>query len=178
MKGIRLLMLLAVMLLGGQSALAQNALNDNGDNIVGEYEGMQNDDRFKAKIVKLTDGTYRAQITWLERDRDAKGNKILDTKNPDKSLRSTPADRIVIFSGLKYDARKHEWNGTKIYDPQRGVRAKLVAEFAETGAWRSRALCWSSARLYTGRKSNSSAPWPTTIWRNATRRPSAPRAPR
>lgn len=133
MKGIRLLMLLAVMLLGGQSALAQNALNNNGDNIVGEYEGMQNDDRFKAKIVKLTDGTYRAQITRLERDRDAKGNKILDTKNPDKSLRSTPADRIVIFSGLKYDARKHEWNGTKIYDPQRGVRAKLVAEFADDG---------------------------------------------
>jgi len=126
-------MLLAVMLMGCSVSFAQNELNNNGDNIVGTYESTQNGDRFKTKIEKLKDGTYRAQVFWVENDKDANGNKRLDEKNPDKSLRSTPADRIVLFSGLKYDAKKKEWNGTKIYDPQRGIRAKMTASFEKDG---------------------------------------------
>lgn len=133
MKAKKLFMMLAIMLMGGQMTMAQNALNNNGDNIVGTYESTQNGDHFKAKIEKLKDGTYRGQMLWLENDKDADGNKRLDEKNPDKSLRNTPADRIVVFSGLKYDAKKKEWNGTKIYDPQRGVRAKMEASFAADG---------------------------------------------
>lgn len=133
MKKKNLLMLLAIMLMGCGSAVAQNVLNNSGDNIVGTYEGKQNDDLFKAKIEKMSDGTYRAQVFWLEHDRDKNGNKILDSKNPDKKLRKTPADRIVLFSGLKYDAKNKEWNGTKIYDPQRGVNAKMVACFTSDG---------------------------------------------
>ena len=75
-------------------------------------------------------------MIWLEHDRDTKGNKLLDTKNPDKSLRSKPADQIVLFSGLKYDAKKHCWNNTKIYDPQRGLRAHMAAEFTSDGRLR------------------------------------------
>ena len=119
-------------------AIAQNALNNSADNIVGIYEGVQDGYKFKAKIVKLTNGTYRAQVFWLEKDRDEQGNKLLDTKNPDKSLRSTPADRVVLFSGLAYDEKHHEWNGTKIYDPLRGIRAKLVVTFADDGRLRLR----------------------------------------
>ena len=126
-------MLLAITLMCGQFAVAQNALNDKADNIVGIYESVQNGDRFRAKIEKLKDGTYRGQIIWMEKDKNKDGNKILDTKNPDKSLRNTPADRIVIFSGLKYDGKDHEWGGTKIYDPQRGVKAKMTASFAADG---------------------------------------------
>ena len=112
---------------------AQNPLNDNGDNIVGTYSGKQGDDRFRVKIVKLTDGTYRAQVIWLERDKDANGNKILDVKNPDTSLRTKPADQVILFSGLKYNAKKHRWDDTKIYDPQRGFRAHMTAEFTSDG---------------------------------------------
>jgi len=119
--------------MGCSMSFAQNELNNNGDNIVGTYESTQNGDRFKAKIEKLKDGTYRAQVFWVENDKDANGNKRLDEKNPDKSLRNTPADRIVLFSGLKYDAKKKEWNGTKIYDPQRGIRAKMTASFEKDG---------------------------------------------
>ena len=115
------------------SARAQNALNNNADNIVGTYVGKQGDDNFRVKIVKLSDGTYRGQVVWLEHNTDSKGKKILDTKNPDKSLRSTPADRIVLFSGLKYNAKKHCWDDTKIYDPQRGLRAHMSAEFTTDG---------------------------------------------
>ena len=39
----------------------------------------------------------------------------------------------MLFSGLKYNAKKHRWDGTKIYDPQRGMRAKMTAEFKEDG---------------------------------------------
>ena len=124
-------MAFALGIVGG--AVAQNTLNNRADAIVGTYSGMQGSDRFRAKITKFDDGTYRAQIIWLEHDRDDKGNKILDKKNPDKSLRSIPADRIVLFSGLRYNVKEHRWDGTKIYDPQRGIRAKMTAEFMADG---------------------------------------------
>ena len=124
-------MAFALGIVGG--AVAQNTLNNRADAIVGTYSGMQGSDRFRAKITKFDDGTYRAQIIWLEHDRDDKGNKILDKKNPDKSLRNIPADRIVLFSGLRYNVKEHRWDGTKIYDPQRGIRAKMTAEFMADG---------------------------------------------
>lgn len=117
---------------------AQNVLNNAADNIVGTYSGVQDGEKFKVKIVKLKDGTYRGQIVWMENDKDANGNKRLDTKNPDKSLRNTPCDQIVIFSGLKYDNDDKEWNGTKIYDPKRGLRAKLTIRFEKDGRLRVR----------------------------------------
>ncbi len=128
--------LLLMTLLSVNAVTAQNTLNDKADNIVGTYSGKQGDDKFKVKIVKLTDGTYRGQVIWLEHDKDAKGNKLLDSKNPDKKLRSTPADRIILFSGLKYNAKKHRWDDTKIYDPQRGLRANLSIEFSADGKLR------------------------------------------
>lgn len=130
------LILILMAFICASPMVAQSVLNDNADNIVGTYSGKQGDDRFKVKIVKLTDGTYRGQVIWMERDKDAKGNKILDTKNPDKSLRSKPADQVVLFSGLKYDSRKHCWNDTKIYDPQRGLKASMTAEFVADGRLR------------------------------------------
>lgn len=127
---------LLIAILFAIPVMAQNPLNDNADNIVGTYSGKQGDDRFKVKIVKLSDGTYRGQVFWIERDKDAQGKKILDTKNPDKSLRTKPADQVVLFSGLKYDAKKRCWNDTKIYDPQRGLKAHMSAEFIADGRLR------------------------------------------
>lgn len=127
------LMMLIIGLFATMGVAAQSSLNNAGDNIVGIYIGSQNGDKFKAKIVKLTNGTYRGQVVWMEKDKDAKGNKRLDTKNPDKSLRNTPCDQIVLFSGLEYNAKKKRWDGTKIYDPQRGMRANLTVEFEKDG---------------------------------------------
>lgn len=127
------LMMLIIGLFVTMGVAAQSSLNNAGDNIVGIYIGSQNGDKFKAKIVKLTNGTYRGQVVWMEKDKDANGNKRLDTKNPDKSLRNTPCDQIVLFSGLEYNAKKKRWDGTKIYDPQRGMRANLTVEFEKDG---------------------------------------------
>lgn len=127
------LMMLIIGLFVTMGVAAQSSLNNAGDNIVGIYIGSQNGDKFKAKIVKLTNGTYRGQVVWMEKDKDANGKKRLDTKNPDKSLRNTPCDQIVLFSGLEYNAKKKRWDGTKIYDPQRGMRANLTVEFEKDG---------------------------------------------
>lgn len=132
------IIILIMLLLGTVAVMAQNVLNNRADNIVGIYLGQYGDDAFKVKIVKLNDGTYRGQVIWMERDRDAKGNKLLDTRNPDKSLRSKHADQVVLFSGLKYDAKKKSWGDTKIYDPQHGVKANMTAEFAADGRLRIR----------------------------------------
>lgn len=130
------LITLIITLLSLTTAVSQNPFNNAADNIVGTYSGELNGDKFKAKITKLTDGSYRGQIIWVENDRDAQGHKLLDTKNPDKKLRNTPCDRIVLFSGLRYDAKEREWSGTKIYDPTRGMRAKLVASWTKDGQLR------------------------------------------
>lgn len=127
------LMTLIIALFATMGVMAQNALNNAADNIVGVYQGTQNGDKFKAKIVKLTNGTYRGQIIWMENPNDASGKKRLDTKNPDEKLRKVPCDQIVIFSGLEYNAKKQRWDGTKIYDPQRGMKAKMTAEFEKDG---------------------------------------------
>ena len=131
MKKYIILFTLLCTIMGG--AMAQNTLNNKAENIIGTYQSKQGDDNFKATITQQKDGTFKGQIIWLEKDKDANGKKILDEKNPDKSLRNVPCDQIVLFSGLKYDAKEKCWNGTKIYDPQRGIRAKLRAEFTDEG---------------------------------------------
>ena len=72
----------------------------------------------------------------MKNDRDADGNKRLDTKNPDKSLRMVPCDEVVLFTGLKHNARKQCWDGTKIYDLQRGFSAKMSAAFIDDATLR------------------------------------------
>ena len=72
-------------------------------------------------------GTLKAQITWMTNSVDpATGKKFLDVKNPDKSLRNVPCDQIVLINGLKYNEAKDQWGETKIYDPQRGIKANVT----------------------------------------------------
>ncbi|MBQ3710281.1 MAG: DUF2147 domain-containing protein [Bacteroidales bacterium] len=114
-------------------SIAQSNLNNKADNIIGEYKGEQEGDHFKVRITKLDNGTYQGQIFWMENSTDANGKKMLDIHNPDRSLRNTPCDQIVLFSGLEYNAKKHRWDGAKIYDPQRGIRVRMTAEFTDKG---------------------------------------------
>lgn len=130
-KIVSVFILLAGMIL---PAAAQNPMNDDGDNIVGTYMGHQKDHGdFKVKIWKTTSGTYCAKLLWVEKDKDERGHKYTDVNNPDKTLRNTPCDQIVVFTGLKYDAEKKRWGDTKIYDPNRGMKANMVARFENDG---------------------------------------------
>ncbi|MBO6025716.1 MAG: DUF2147 domain-containing protein [Bacteroidales bacterium] len=131
MKKLTLILIATIALIGSVSA--QNKLNDKAENIVGTYQGTQGDDLFKVAITQQNDGSFKGQIIWLEKDKDANGKKLLDVKNPDKSLRNVPSDQVVLFSGLKYNAKKKRWDDTKIYDPQRGIRVSMNASFTDDG---------------------------------------------
>ena len=115
------------------ATLSLNAqdLNSNGDNILGEYLSIKDGGKSKIKITKEANGTYTAQVYWVERALDANGNKRKDVKNPDKSLRNVDIDKVVLIKGLKYDAKDKEWSDTKIYDPGSGKIYSVDIEFKD-----------------------------------------------
>ena len=127
----RIITTLAVALLCAGMAFAQN---DKADNIIGKYSGGEGKDAYKVEITRSADGTYQAKLFWLADPLDKNGNRALDTKNPDKSLRSTPMDQVVLIPDLKYNPEKQQWGDSKIYDPDRGIKVKATAKFENPGA--------------------------------------------
>ena len=106
-------------------------LNDNGDNIVGEYLTDRGGSKSKVRVTRNDNGTYTAQVFWVENALDKNGNKRKDVKNPDKNLRNVDIDNVILVDGLKYDAQDKKWGGTKIYDPTKGLKVNVSAEFIE-----------------------------------------------
>ena len=109
------------------------AQNDKADNILGKYFSTQGKDSYRVQITKQSDGTYKGTMYWLSYPYEKDGSISLDKKNPDKSLRNTPMDKVVLFSGLSYNKEKKQWDGAKIYDPQRGISVKMTARFEDAG---------------------------------------------
>ena len=81
------------------------------------------------RIYAAQDGSFTAQVIWVEDRLDSNGNVRLDEKNPDKSLRTTPCDQITIIEGLEFNPAKKRWDKGKIYDPTRGIRANVSCVF-------------------------------------------------
>ena len=122
----RLIAIAAALLAACFSLAAQN---DKADNIIGKYSSVQGADAYKVKVFKASDGSYTAQLYWVSNPYDKNGNRELDPKNPDKSLRGVPCDQVVLIKGLRYNAEKQRWDGAKIYDPQRGIRVSVDCRF-------------------------------------------------
>ena len=114
-------------------------LNDNADNIVGEYLTDRGGNKSKVRITKNAQGTYDAQVFWVENPLDKEGKKRKDVKNPDKSLRNVDIDKVVLVRGLKFDADDKEWSGAKIYDPTKGIRVNATAYFESKNKLKLRA---------------------------------------
>ena len=112
------------------SSSAQD-LNSKGDNIIGEYLSIKDGSKSKIRISKESNGTYTAQVFWVEKAYDANGNKRKDTKNPDKNLRNVDLDKVILIKDLKYDAKGKEWSDTKIYDPGSGKIYSVDIEFKD-----------------------------------------------
>lgn len=126
---------LALALIAAIPSFAQNPLNDKADAIIGEYlvPDPANGDS-KVRFTKNSDGTYNCQVFWLQYPTNPKtGEPWLDERNPDKSLRSVRCDSQVIVKGLQYNAEKKQWDGAKIYDPNRGIYAKFTGKFIANG---------------------------------------------
>ena len=114
-------------------------INDKADNIVGEYLTDRGGNKSKVRVTKEADGTYSAQVFWVENPLDKDGKKRKDVKNPDKSLRNVDIDKVVLVRGLKFDADDKEWSGAKIYDPTKGIRVNATAKFETANKLKLRA---------------------------------------
>lgn len=134
----RLFTTFTVLLASVLITMAQNKLNTAADNILGCYLAEQNEDVYKTRFTKAADGTYTCQMYYLRDLYDKDGKVFLDFRNPDKSLRNVRADQIVLIRGLKYNAAKQHWDGAKIYDPQRGLKANVTVNFTDDGRLRIR----------------------------------------
>ena len=122
-------------LLSVLSAVCLHDLCDGAeaDDIVGVYYVSHEREESRVRIYKASDGTYGAQVLWIRDSLDRNGNLRLDEKNPDRSLRNIPCNRIEIIKGLRYDAGKERWSGGKIYDPTRGIRANVTCDIVDEG---------------------------------------------
>ena len=128
MKGFMMTLLCALVF--SMPSIAQG-INGKADNIVGEYLTDRGGSKSKVRVTKNADGTYDAQVFCVEKPHDAQGNKRKDVKNPDKALRNVDIDQVVVVKGWKYDAEEKVWGGTKIYDPSKGIRVNVTAEFVD-----------------------------------------------
>ena len=126
----KIIFALVCAVLFSASSFAQN-MNSKGDNIIGEYLSIKDGSKSKIRIIKAKDGTYTAQVFWVENPLDKNGNKRKDVKNPDKKLRNVDVDKIVLIKGLKYDADDQEWGDTDIYDPTGGKIYSVDIEFKD-----------------------------------------------
>ena len=92
------------------------------DRIVGLYKAKLSHNDAKIKVLKHQDG-YRMQICWLKEPNHADGSPKLDTKNPDKSKRTTPMTEVVLIDKVTYE--KGIWKNGIIYDPKGGRTYKV-----------------------------------------------------
>lgn len=114
--------------------MAQNAKNEKADAILGTYKVTHGGHLTKVRVFKQKNGTYTAQCYWIKDSLDPKtGKLLLDVKNPDKSQRNTPCNKAILIQGLKYNENKKCWDGAKVYDPTRGIKANCVVEFDADG---------------------------------------------
>ena len=144
----RFLVVLALLFAAVPFAAAQNKLNDNADSIIGEYMDDTPGDGFKCRFSKNADGSYKCQVTWIENNIDpSTGKPWLDVHNPDKSLRNRRNDSLVIIENIKYNPAKKHWDGAKIYDPDRGIKANVTCVFTDDGR-----LCLKGTVLGIGEK--------------------------
>ena len=131
MKKIVLLLLTTLLL---YPIMAQNSKNSRPYAIVGTYRVAHGGQLSKVRVYKEKNGDYTAQCIWLRDSIDpATGKLITDTKNPDKSLRNTPCNRIIIIRNMRYNSKKHRWEDGKIYDPTRGIKANCTCECLQDG---------------------------------------------
>jgi uncharacterized protein (DUF2147 family) len=83
----------------------------------------------RVRIYRCQD-SFCGKILWIQKEEET-GEVILDTNNPDKSLRDRPVRGIEIMREVRYRGGS-EWNVGKLYDPKSGKeykgRAKLEGE--------------------------------------------------
>ncbi|MCX6290700.1 MAG: DUF2147 domain-containing protein [Bacteroidetes bacterium] len=95
-------------------AIAQQ--HNTPDALVGTW--LVEDGSAKVKIEKMN-GTYSGRMVWIKNPNDKSGKPLVDSNNPEPSLRSRPQLGLALLENFKYDEVNH-WSGGTIYDPDGG----------------------------------------------------------
>ncbi|MCF0196767.1 MAG: DUF2147 domain-containing protein [Bacteroidaceae bacterium] len=101
------------------------------DKVCGIYQVNHDGRESTVKVFKMSDGKYRAQVTWVKNLKNPDGSVRTDSKNPDKSKRKVTADKIVLIESVSYDAEDNVWNDGKIYDPTSGKSYNVTLSFKD-----------------------------------------------
>lgn len=83
----------------------------------------------KKSVVKIykSGDQYHGKIVWLKNPRNDDGSVKRDVNNPKSSLRDRKILGLRILKGFSYDG-DGEWDGGKIYDPEKGKTYKAQME--------------------------------------------------
>ena len=122
----RFLMLVACGVIALSASIASASTN-GGDRILGVYKAVKDGAVSKVRISKIGDNAYKAQVFWLEKD-----------KNPDPAKRNTPSSQIVLIESVSYDSDEGVWNNGNIYDPTSGKVYKTIVDFKDDKTLRVR----------------------------------------
>jgi uncharacterized protein (DUF2147 family) len=133
----RFLMLLACGVIALSVSVA-SASTEGGDRILGVYKAVKDGAVSKVRISKIGDNAYKAQLFWLEKDKNPDGSLRTDLKNPDPAKRKTPANQIVLIQSVSYDSKEGVWKDGNIYDPTSGKVYKTVVDFTDEKTLRVR----------------------------------------
>jgi len=113
--------LLFCLFIGSESSLAQNPANQ----ITGVWVTAEKDGR--VRISRHEDGKYYGKLIWTENKRG--GDSLdRDINNPDPEKRDRTILGITLLKGLAYKPEENQWEGGKIYDPNKGKTYKCYAE--------------------------------------------------
>jgi len=122
------LIMLALCLLTYIHAIAQN--NKSADDLIGTW--LVQDGSGKVEIKK-SGNKYTGRLVWIHPPLDENGKPWLDTKNPDKNLKTRPQLGLPLLNDFIYDGN-HLWTDGSIYDPESGstYRCKITMKSKET----------------------------------------------
>ena len=120
------------------SVSVASASTEGGDRILGVYKAVKDGAVSKVRISKIGDNAYKAQLFWLEKDKNPDGSLRTDLKNPDPAKRKTPANQTVLIQSVSYDSKEGVWKDGNIYDPTSGKVYKTVVDFTDEKTLRVR----------------------------------------
>lgn len=120
------------------SVSVASASTNGGDRILGVYKAVKDGEVSKVRISKIGNNAYKAQVFWLEKDKNPDGSIRTDLKNPDPAKRQTPSSQIVLIESVSYDSEEGVWNNGNIYDPTSGKVYKTIVDFKDDKTLRVR----------------------------------------
>lgn len=74
----------------------------------------------QVEITKAPNGQFVGRIVWLNEPLNEDGKPKTDKENPNAGQRNQRLLGLQILKGFTYDAKKQEWSGGTIYDPDNG----------------------------------------------------------